>query len=61
MKTMKLLIGITELIMALAALIAVLTSVHPIAPAGLILVALFGGKGLFYIYLALSGKGKQYE
>ncbi len=61
MKTMKLLIGITELIMALAALIVVFTSVHPIAKAGLFLVVLFGGKGLFYVYLGLSKKGKEYE
>lgn len=61
MKTMKLLIGITELIMALAALIVVFTSVHPIAKAGLFLVVLFGGKGLFYVYLGLSKKGEEYE
>ncbi len=61
MKTMKLLIGITELIMALAALIVVFTSVHPIAKAGLFLVLLFGGKGLFYVYLGLSKKGEEYE
>lgn len=60
MKTMKLLIGTTELIMALAALIAVLTSKHPIAETGWLLVVLLGGKGLLYIYLAL-GKGKEYE
>jgi hypothetical protein len=61
MKTMRLLIGITELIMALTALIAVLSSVHPIAKAGLLLVALFGGKGLLYVYLALSKKEEEYE
>lgn len=61
MKTMKLLIGITELAMALAALAALLTSVHPAAKNGLLLVVLFGGKGLFYIYLALSKKGEEYE
>ena len=61
MKPMKLLIGITELIMALVALIVMFTSVHPIANAGILLVVLFGGKGMFYVYQGLSKKGEEYE
>lgn len=61
MKPMKLFIGITELIMALVALIVMFTSVHIIAKAGILLVVLFGGKGIFYVYKGLSRKGEEYE
>jgi hypothetical protein len=58
---MKLLIGITELIMALLALIVMFTSIYPIAKAGILLVVLFGGKGIFYVYQGLSKKGEEDE
>jgi len=61
MKTMKLLIGITELIMALVVLIIMFTSIYPIAKAGVLLAVLFGGKGIFYVYQGLSKKGEKYE
>ena len=59
MKTMKLFIGITELIMALVALIVMFTSVHPITKAGILLVVLFGGKDIFYLYKGAVQEGRR--
>jgi xanthine/uracil permease len=52
MKSFKLIIGYAEIVLALIAVFAAVTSSHPQAWFGYVLAVMFGSKGILYVLWA---------